>query len=142
MIPLHIKGTINDVNNYRGITLLSTMGKLFTRILNNRLSDWAESYNVYIETQVGFRAKMSTVDNVFVLHGLLTNVFNKGQHLNCAFIDFTKAFGYFVRDNLWFKLVQFGVKGNILNIIKSMYSSVKSRVKHYSNLSDTFESLI
>jgi len=65
------------------------MGKLFTRILNYRLSDWAESYNVYIEAQAGFRAKMRTVDNVFVLHGLLTHVINKCQHLYCAFIDFT-----------------------------------------------------
>ena len=42
----------------------------------------------------------------------------------CMYIDFTKAFDYIVRDNLWFKLVKFGVKENILNIIKSMYSSV------------------
>jgi len=76
------------------------MRKIFTRILNNRLSDWAESYNVYIEAKAaGFRAKMSTVDNVFVLHGLLTHVLNKGQHLYCAFIDFTKALDYIVRVN-------------------------------------------
>ena len=37
IIPLHKKGSINSVDNYRGITLLSTLGKLFTRILNNRL---------------------------------------------------------------------------------------------------------
>ena len=41
VIPLHKKGSINDVNNYRGITLLSTLGKLFSRLINNRLSEWA-----------------------------------------------------------------------------------------------------
>ncbi len=50
IIPLHKKGSLNEVDNYRGITLLSTLGKLFTRVLNNRLSELAESYNVYIIT--------------------------------------------------------------------------------------------
>lgn len=54
IIPLHKKGSINDVENYRGITLLSTLGKLFSRVINNRLSDWAEMYFVLIEAQAGF----------------------------------------------------------------------------------------
>ena len=66
VIPLHKKGDKNNVDNYRGITLLSTLGKLFTRILNNRLTTWAESYSVYIEAQSGFREQMCTTDNIFV----------------------------------------------------------------------------
>ena len=38
------KGSINDVNNYRGITLLNCVDKLFTMILNNRLYDWGDTY--------------------------------------------------------------------------------------------------
>ena len=41
IIPLHKTGSVNDVNNYRGITLLSCLGKRFTQILNNRLTIWA-----------------------------------------------------------------------------------------------------
>ena len=77
--------------NYRGITLLSTLGKLFTRVINNRLSQWAEEYSVYIEAQAGFRSGMGTVDNIFVLHGLISHILNQGKHLYCAFVDFTKA---------------------------------------------------
>ena len=47
VVPLHKKGSIYDVNNYRGITLLSCVGKLFTRMLNNRLYDWGDTYNVF-----------------------------------------------------------------------------------------------
>jgi len=54
---------------------------------------------------------------------------NEGKRLYCACIDFTKAFDYVVRDNLWMKLIQLGIRGNILNSIKSMYCAVKSRVK-------------
>ena len=35
-VPLHKKGSLNDVNNYRGITLLSCLGRPFTRIINKR----------------------------------------------------------------------------------------------------------
>jgi len=139
IVPLHKKGSVNEVNNYRGITLLSTLGKLFTRVLNNRLGEWAENYSVYIEAQAGFRANMGTTDNIFVLHGLVNHMINNNKQLYCAFIDFSKAFDYVVRDNLWLKLIKLGLRGNILNIIKSMYDNVKSRVKHMNSLSNSFE---
>ena len=46
LIPLHKKGSFCEVNNFRGITLLSVLGKLFTCIMNNRLNTWAEHYNL------------------------------------------------------------------------------------------------
>ena len=134
IIPLHKKGSRSEAENYRGITLL----KLFTRVINNRLTDWSEEYYVLIEAQAGFRVNMSTIDNVFVLHSLLTHVFNQDNKLYCAFIDFTKAFDYVVRYNLWYKMIKLGIRGKILNIIKSMYSVVKSRVKYDNKLGTEF----
>ena len=142
VIPFHKKGNLNDVNNYRGITLLSCIGKLFTRIINNRLYDWAVNYHVFIEAQAEFRKCMSTIDNVFILHGLISHMLNQGKKLFCAFIDFTDAFDYVVRDNLWFKLIKFGLRGNILDIIRSMYDSVKSRVKYENMLSNEFSCVL
>ncbi|MCW4345840.1 MAG: reverse transcriptase family protein [Candidatus Thiodiazotropha endolucinida] len=138
IIPLHKRGSLNDVENYRGITLLSTLGKLFSRCINNRLSEWAEHYSVLIEAQAGFRANMSTIDDIFVLHGLISHFLNHGKKLYCAFIDFTKAFDYVVRENLWYKMLKIGIRGKILNIIKAMYSSVKSRVKYCNRLGNEF----
>ena len=66
---------------------------------------------------------MGTVDNMFVLHGLISHILNQGKQLYCAYVDYTKAFDYIVRDNLWAKLIKLGLRGNILNIIKSMYNS-------------------
>ena len=126
------------MSNYRGITLLSIIGKLFTRILNSRLNAWAEEYNIYVEAQAGFRKGMGTTDNIFILNSLITHSINQNERLYCAFVDFTKAFDFVVRDILWFKLIRLGVRGKMLNIIKSIYSSVKSRVKHDNTLSEPF----
>ena len=103
IIPPHKKGDKNNVDNYRGITLLSTLGKLFSRILNNRLTVWSEAYSVYIEAQSGFRENMCTADNIFVLHGLIAHFLNSNKRLVCSFIDLLKAFDFVVRDVLWFK---------------------------------------
>ena len=130
IVPIYKKGDKNEPSNYRGITLLST-----TRILNNRLNEWAENYNVYVEAQAGFRKNMSTVDNIFVLNILITHVLNQNKKLYCAFVDFTKAFDFVVRDILWYKLIKVGVRGKMLDIIRSMYTEVKSQVKHNNIIS-------
>ena len=132
---VHKKGNKGAVDNYRGITLLSVFGKLFTRVLNNRSTFWAESYGILIEEQGGFREKRSTIDNIFVLHSLINLVTEKGGKVYTAFVDFRKAFDYVNRDFLWSKLITPGIRGNILNIIRGMYNEVKSKVKYMGNTS-------
>ena len=75
-------------DNYRGITLLSTLGKLFTWVINNRLESWAEEYGVYIEAQYGFRKRRGTVDCIFVLSQLVDNFVNSGKKLYAFFCRF------------------------------------------------------
>ena len=67
---------------------------------------------------------------------------NKNEKLYCAFVDFTKAFDFVVRDVLWYKLIKIGVRGKMLDIIRSMYTNVKSQVKHNKIISDAFFSNI
>ena len=68
IIPLYKgKGDKKDANNYRGITLLSCLGKLFTSILNVRLSKFCETNNVIGEMQAGFRQGYSTMDHIFFI---------------------------------------------------------------------------
>ena len=138
IVPIFKKGDIENVENYRGIMLLSVIGKLFTSILNNRLNDWAENYNSYIEAQARFRKGMGATDNTFILHGLISHCINNNEKLFAAFVDFQKAFDYIVHDILWFKLVKIGVRGKMSNVIKSIYSKLKSRVKFDNRVSSDF----
>ena len=62
------KGNTNDPKNYRPITILSCLGKLFTAILNNRLNTYSESFLLLNENQCGFRKGYSTLDYIYSIH--------------------------------------------------------------------------
>ena len=122
------KGNINLPENYRPITLLSCLGKLFTSILNTRLSNYAEKYEIICHNQAGFRRGLSTSDNLFILQSLFEISKSCKNKLFCAFVDFKQAFDNVWRDGLWFKLQKYNINGKCLNLIKSMYNNIKSRI--------------
>ena len=136
------KGSVNDVNNYRGITLLSVIGKLFTSAINHRLNKYLENKSARGEEQVGFREGYSTLNHVFVLHSIIDFYLqkhkNKSRRLYCAFIDFSKAFDLLDRSTLWGKLLTEGIEGNIIRVIYNLYDNAKSCVKKGQKLSDFF----
>jgi hypothetical protein len=55
LAPIHENGRVSDQNNYRGIALLSVVGKFVTKIINKRSVDWAEENELQREEQAGFR---------------------------------------------------------------------------------------
>ena len=143
IIPIFKKGDCNDTNNYRGITLISCMGKLFTSVLNARLLKWDGENNIITDAQFGFRPGHSTVDAIFILQTLINKYLKKkGGRLYCCFVDYRKAFDFIDRGRLWGKLIKQGINGKMLNIIKSLYENVKSCVKHDGMLSDYFSNKI
>ena len=88
------KGDINDINNYRGITLLSCIGKLFTSVINERLYNYLTHTNILGNEQAGFRSKHSTLDHIFALQILSKFYIDNSKQLYCAFVDYSKAFDF------------------------------------------------
>ena len=129
IIPIHKKGDVNDPRNYRGLTLLSCAAKLFTSIINNRLTEWAEDNKVFCEYQYGFRKQRGTTDCMFILHGIINLLLNKSKPLFCSFVDLQKAFDGTNRRALWYKLNKNNISTKIINLIKNMYSKIKLCVK-------------
>ena len=134
------KGDRGDFNNYRGITILSCLGKLFTSVINTRLNNYANNTNLLNENQTGFRKKYSTLDHMFLLKNLIDIFVNGNQKLYCAFVDYKKAFDTVWRSALWHKLFMSGIKGKLYNVIVNMYKNIKSCVSHDGKLSDYFVS--
>ena len=89
ILPLYKnKGDINDPDNYRGITLLSCLGKLFTAIINDRLASYIDATGIMGEEQAGFRYAYSTIDHIFTLRVIIDFYLKEKKKLFCAFIDY------------------------------------------------------
>ena len=127
----------SNYNNYRDISLLSIIGKLFAHITLKRLQFPAE--RVYPESQCGFRANRSTIDMVFSLRQLQEKCREQRQPLLVAFIDLTKAFNLVSRDGLFKILPRIGSLPRLLSIIRSFHDDIKGTVVFDGSTSDTFK---
>ena len=142
IVPIYKKGNTADPGNYRGISLLSCMTKLFTSILNKRLISWAENNDVITDAQFGFKPLHSTVDAIFALQTIVNNYLSNKTRLYCCFVDFKRAFDTVDRVKMWQKISKLGIRGKALKIIQSLYSNVKSSVLLNGKLSDFFDNNI
>ena len=132
------KGSMNNVDSSRGITLLSTLGKVFTSLLNARLNQFANEINLIGIEQAGYRKGQSTTDQFFSLKCLIDLYLKSGKKLYCTFIDYQKAFNTINHADLWFKLLQNGIDGKIVNVIRNIYRKTKSCVMIKDNKSEFF----
>ena len=132
------KGKTTEPENYRGITLLSCLGKLFTSVLNNRLNDFTSANNIINVNQAGFRKGFATTDHIFTIKCLIDLYLSKGMKLYCAFIDYKQAFDTVWRAGLWRKIIQYGINGPFLRTVQSLYNAAKSCVTVNGQFSDYF----
>ena len=133
IVPVYKKGHVNDPSNYRGIFLVSCLGKIFSSLLNKRLNEWAETNNIFCNNQFGFRKEKSVNDCIFTIHGLIEHFLSNSTPFFCSFVDLKKAFDYTDRRCLWHKLNLNGVSSKLINLIKDMYGKIKLRVRQTAN---------
>ena len=133
------KGERNDCNNYRGISLLGIVGKVFARVILVRLQKLAK--RVYPESQCGFRAEKSTVDMVFSLRQLQEKCREQQMPLYVAFIDLTKAFDLVSREGLFRILLKIGCPPKLQSMIKSFHTDMKGTVQFNGSTSEPFSIL-
>ena len=133
------KGERNDCNNYRGISLLGIVGKVFARVILVYLQKLAE--RVYPELQCGFRAERSTVDMVFSLRQLQEKCREQQMPLYVAFIDLTKAFDLVSREGLFRILLRIGCPPKLQSMIESFHTDMKGTVQFNGSTSEPFSIL-
>ena len=130
------KGDRTDCNNYRGISLLSIVGKAFARLILKRLQLLAE--RIYPESQCGFRTERSTVDMIFSLRQLQEKSREQRQPLYIAFIDLTKAFDLVSRSGLFAILERIGCPPKLLKLIISFHDNMQGTVQYDGSTSGSF----
>jgi hypothetical protein len=114
-ITIHSKGDRNNPDNYRGISLLNTRHKIYSKIIAKRFRGIAEV--LLLEEQNGFRKGRSIMDCAF----LASQIIEKHSEFNIptyiAFIDFKKAFNSVDRDKLWTIMLSKGIPTHLITII-------------------------
>lgn len=132
---------LRDPLSYRGIALSCAMYKIYCSILNDRISKWAETNNVLVDEQNGFRKNRSTVDQISSLTNIIDTRKKAKKSTFCAFIDFKKAYDFISRGILWNKLcnTNIGLNGKILSALKSLYRNVTSSVRVNGHYTDWFD---
>ena len=89
---IHKNGSKMDPLNYRGITLLSSLGKLFSSLIYNCIENEIESKDILSPSQAGFRKNYRTTDHIFTLFSLIKKAISKGKYLYNCIVDFRKAY--------------------------------------------------
>ena len=131
------KGARNDCNSYRGISLLAVAGKIFGRILMNRIVQ--HLYSILPDSQCGFRKERSTIDMIFSSRQIQEKCVEQRMDLVCIFIDLTKAYDSVDREALWLVLKKFGFPDKIVALIQSLHEGMKARVSMFGELSEEFD---
>ena len=137
LIKIPKKGDLSKCENYRGITLLSIPGKVFNRVLLNRMKDAVDAQ--LRDQQAGFRKDRSCTDQIATLRIIVEQSVEWNSSLYINFIDYEKAFDSVDRRTLWKLLRHYGVPEKIVNIIRNSYDGLQCKVVHGGQLTDAFQ---
>ena len=137
IVTIYKKGDRTDCGNYRGISLLSIAGKIFARILLNRLSTHITP-EIVPETQCGFRGNRSTVDMIFCLRQLQEKCIERDRPLYMVFVDFSKAFDTVGRTGLWQLLRKYGCPEKFTTMIEALHTGMMANVSVGGEVSESF----
>lgn len=122
-------GDKRDPTNYRGVSVTVSIYKAYCKLLNDRLTKWAESNDIIQDEQNGFRRNRSTIDQLSTLTNIIENRKRTKQSTFVAYVDFSKAYDRIDRNLLWSKLCDIGIRGKMFEAIKSIYSNIQCAVK-------------
>ncbi|XP_049835016.1 uncharacterized protein LOC126278782 [Schistocerca gregaria] len=125
IVTIFKKGYRSVCGNYWGISLLSASGKIFARILLNRLQTLSET--ILPESQCGFRPSRGTIDMIFCAQ-LQEKCREQQKPLLLGFYHLEKAFDTVPREAMWMVLKRFGCPEHFGDLIKALHDDITGQV--------------
>ncbi len=151
-IPLHFKkGVIVPIpkgeknkmlkDNYRGLTLLPVIGKLYEKIVICRVEEYAKRKNIIHKCQGAGKEKCSNLQVAWVIKETIVHNIEKGRTIYVGVLDARKAFDTVWQNGLFHKLFHYGVRGKAWRLIKKLYDGFECQVKIGGIVSEAFPAL-
>ena len=130
VIPLLKSGDCEQLSNYRPISIIPIIAKVFEKLLFKQLFDYFNEKKIFTNSQFGFRKGRSTITALNELLLSILQGFENGEYVACTICDLTKAFDCVNHQLLLRKLAAYGICENALNLLKS-YLSHRRQVVTY-----------
>jgi hypothetical protein len=134
--PIYKAGDAENINNYRPISLVSSIAKIYEKIVKKQLVQYLETHALLAENQYGFRPNTGTEDAIAKVTSIVMKNLDRGQKCLGIFIDLCKAFDSVSHSKLIKKLRSFGISGRILEWFRSYLTSRPQSVKISGKLSE------
>ena len=133
VLPIYKKGENYLLENYRPISILPSISKVFERIIHKQLFNYFTENKIFYENQYGFRSQHSTEMAALELVDRITSAMDIKQTSLNIFLDLSKAFDTLDHQILLLKLKHYGVRDIALKLFET-YLSNRSQVVQYNDL--------
>ena len=130
VVALHKKGPKNIADNYRPISILTQLNKIFEKLLHERLMNFLVEENILTPRQFGYRKKHNTIHGVLNLTEEIKSILDSQKVCSALFIDLKGAFDTIDIDIMLEKLEHYGIRGTALELFKSYLSNRKQYIQH------------
>ena len=139
VLPIFKKGSKSAIENYRPISLLPSISKIFEKVVYNQLYEYLEQNNLLYSNQYGFKKKFSTEHAILHLVDKIISDMDNFRTPLAIYLDLSKAFDTLDFDILLHKLNHFGISGNALTWFKSYLYNRKHFVQIENTKSHTIQ---
>ena len=131
VLPIYKNEDEQMIQNYRPISVLPFFSKIFEKIISIYITDFIEENGLLYSNQFGFRKSHGTNHAIISLVEKVSKALDTGKFVIGIFLDLRKAFDTVNHDILIKKLESYGIRGNILNWLKS-YLNNRTQYVHYN----------
>jgi hypothetical protein len=139
IFPLHKADSRLNPANFRPITLLSVVGKMFGIIVNARVMQYSEAVGAISDEQGGFRALRGCPDQILIWREVLASRKERRLPTFATFVDVRKAYDTVWREKAYVAMHDAGINGKLWRQFQVMHAGLTRRVMHPVGLTDPFD---
>lgn len=139
VLPVFKDGDPTLVKNYRPVSVLTSISKIFERAITSRITNYLETNSILSNTQFGFWKALSTETALIDFTSYIYKAIDSKLHVAGLYLDFSKSFDMINHDSLRNKLLNIGIRSLPHNLLKSYRENRKQTVycnDDYSRLKD------